>query len=105
MSNKSGNTTTTTPTIANATSVTILAANQFRNFLMIQNNSAATIAVNFEGATLTGIAPSATNKCYLIPSTAGSNVVRFDSNFIPGGAITAFQSSGTAINTISVVEG
>lgn len=100
-----GNATTTTPTINTATSTQILAAKPFRNFLLIQNNSAANIAISFSGATLTGIVPTATNLCYVLPSTAGSNVVRFDGNFVPQGAITAYQSSGGAINTLVVIEG
>lgn len=100
-----GNTTTTTPTIETATSKTILAANGFRKFLLIQNNSAANVAINLEGATLTGITPTSTNKCFVLPSSAGSNVIRFDGNFVPGGAITAYQTSGGTINTITVVEG
>jgi hypothetical protein len=105
MTSFAGNTTTTTPTIATATSVTIAAAKPFRNFLLIQNNSAANVAINFEGAALTGIAPTATNKCYVLTSTAGSNIVRFDNGFIPAGAITAYQTSGSPINTVTVIEG
>lgn len=100
-----GNAVTTTPTINTATSTTIATAKPFRNFLLIQNNSAANIAIGFEGQTLTGIAPTSTNKCYVLPSTAGSNVVRFDGNFVPAGAITAYQTSGGTINTLVVVEG
>lgn len=99
-----GNTATTTPSIETATSKTILAANGFRKFLLIQNNSAADIAIGFEGQTLTGIAPTSTNKCFVLKSTAGLNVVRFDGNFIPGGAITAYQTSGSTINTVTVIE-
>lgn len=105
MTSFAGNTTTTTPTIATATSVTIAAAKPFRNFLLIQNNSAANVAISFNGATLTGIAPTSTNFCYVLPSTAGSNVVRFDRGFIPAGAITAYQTSGSPINTVTVIEG
>lgn len=100
-----GNAVTTTPTIATATSTQILAAKPFRTFLMIQNNSAANIALSFAGETLTGIVPSATNKCFVLPSTAGSNVIRFDSSFVPAGAITAYQASGGSINTLVVIEG
>ncbi len=100
-----GNLVTTTPSIATATSVTVAAAKPFRNFLMIQNNSAANIALSFSGATLTGIAPTSTNLCYVLPSTAGSNVVRFDGNCIPAEAITAYQTSGGTINTLVVIEG
>jgi hypothetical protein len=105
MTSFAGNTTTTTPTMATATSVTVAAAKPFRNFLMIQNNSAANIAISFNGATLTGITPTSTNFCYVLPSTAGSNVVRFDNGFIPAGAITAYQTSGSPINTLVVIEG
>lgn len=105
MTNFAGTFTTTTPTIATATSTQLLAANGFRKFLLIQNNSAANIAISFSGATLTGIAPTATNRVYVLPSTAGSNVVRFDSNAVPGGAITAYQTSGASINNLVVVEG
>jgi hypothetical protein len=105
MTNYAGNLTTSTPTIATATSTQVLPANGFRKFLLIQNNSAANIAISFSGATLTGIAPTSTNKCYVLPSTAGSNVVRFDNNFVPAGAITAYQASGGSINTLVVVEG
>jgi len=100
-----GNTTTSTPTVATATSTTVLAANPFRKCLIIQNASAANIAIGFEGQTLTGIAPTATNKCYVLTSTAGSNVVRFTEGFVPGGAITAYQASGSSINTLVVIEG
>jgi hypothetical protein len=105
MTNYSGNVTTTTPTIATATSTQVLAANGARNFLMIQNNSAANIAVSFSGATLTGIAPTSTNQCVVLPSAAGSNIVRFDNNFVPAGPVTVYQASGASINTVTVVEG
>lgn len=105
MTYSAGNATITTPTINTATSTTVLAAKPFRNFLLIQNNSAANIGISFNGATLTGIAPTSTNFCYVLPSTAGSNVVRFDYGFIPAGAITVYQTSGAAINTVTVIEG
>jgi len=100
-----GNTVTTTPTMATATSVTVLAANGFRKFLILQNASGANIAISFEGATLTGIAPTSTNKCYVLSSTAGNNFIRFDGGFVPGGVITAYQTSGSPINTLVVIEG
>lgn len=105
MPNVSGNATTTTPTIATATSTELLAANGFRKFLLLQNNSAADIAIGLDGETLTGIAPTATNKCFVLKSTAGLNIIRFDGNFVPSGAITAYQTSGGNINTLVVVEG
>lgn len=103
--NQSGNTTTTTPTINTATSTTIVAANGFRKCLIIQNNSAADIAIGLEGQTLTGITPTSTNKCYVLKNTAGLNTLRFTEGFIPAGAITAYQTSGGAINTLVVIQG
>lgn len=103
--NTAGLTTTTCPTINTATSTQILAAKPFRNFLLLQNNSAADIAISLDGATLTGIVPSATNRCFVLKSTAGLNTLMFDAAFIPAGAITAYQTSGGAINTLVVIEG
>ena len=100
-----GNTSTTTPTINSGASTTLLAANVNRKFLMIQNNSAANIAINTEGATLTGIAPTATNKCIVLPSTAGANTLMFPAMYVPAGLITVYQTSGGTINTVTVVEG
>lgn len=100
-----GNTTTITPTIATATSTTILAANPFRKCLIIENNSGADVAIGLEGQALTGIAATATNKCYVLKNTAGLNILRFTDGFVPGGAITAYQTSGSDINTLVVVHG
>jgi hypothetical protein len=105
MVNVSGKATTTTPTIATASSTQILAANGFRNFLLIQNTSAADVAIGLNGETLTGIAATASNKCFVLKSTAGLNILRFDGNFVPAGAITCYQTSGSNINTVVVVEG
>jgi hypothetical protein len=100
-----GNTTTSTPTMATATSVTVATANPFRKCLIIQNTYAANIAIGREGQALTGIAATSPNKCYVLPSRAGSNVLRFTEGFIPAGAITAYQTSGSPINTLVVIEG
>ena len=100
-----GNTTTTTPTIATATSTTVLAANPFRKFLLIQNHSGAAIGVGLEGQTLTGINPSATNKCFNLDNTNNANRLIFLDGFIPGGPITVYQTSGASINTVTVIEG
>jgi hypothetical protein len=102
--NQSGNAIAATPTINTATSTTIATANGFRKCLIIQNNSAANIAIGLNGETLTGITPTSTNKCYVLPSTAGSNILRFTEGFIPSGAITAYQTSGSPINTLVVIE-
>ena len=100
-----GNTTTTTPTIPTATSTTVLAANPFRKFLLIQNHSGAAIGVGLEGQTLTGINPSATNKCFNLDNTNNANRLIFLDGFIPGGPITVYQASGASINTVTVIEG
>lgn len=100
-----GTVTTTTPTMTTATSVTLLSANVNRKFLFIQNNSAANVAINLSGATLTGIAPTSTNLCMVLPSSAGNNIFRSDPMFVPQGAVTAYQTSGGTINTVTVIEG
>lgn len=93
---------TTTPSITNTTSFTILAANAARNYLLIQNDSAANILISLSGATLTGIAPTSTNiGLVLIPGASYSA----EGSFVPTSAITAYQSSGGTINTVVVVEG
>lgn len=105
MTAQTGNTVTITPTIATATSTTVLAANPFRKCLIIQNTSAADIAIGLEGQTLSGIAATSTNKCFVLKSTAGLNILSFTNGFVPGGAITAYQTSGGSINTLVVIEG
>lgn len=101
----SGTLVTTTPTINTASSTTILAANPDRKLLIIQNNSAANVAIGLNGETLTGIVPSATNKCYVLPSTAGANTLVLKDMSLPSGAITAYQTSGSALNTVVVIQG
>ena len=101
----SGTLVTTTPTINTASSTTILAANPDRKLLIIQNNSAANVAIGLNGETLTGIVPSATNKCYVLPSTAGANTLVLKDMSLPSGAITAYQTSGAALNTVVVIQG
>ena len=96
---------TTTPTINTASSTTILAANPNRTLLIIQNNSAANIMVGLNGETLTGIVPSATNKGYVLPSTARANTLVLKDMSLPSGVITAYQTSGAALNTVVVIEG
>jgi hypothetical protein len=101
----SGTFVTTTPTITTATSTTILAANPNRKTLIIQNNSAANIMIGLNGETLTGITPSATNRGFVLPSSAGANTLILTDLSLPSGIITAYQTSGATINTIVVIEG
>lgn len=105
MTSYAGNTTTTTPTIQTATSTQLLAANGFRKCLIIQNTSTGNVSIGLNGQTLTSIAASSTNPCYVLPSTAGSNVLRFTEGFVPAGAITVYQASGGPISTVVVTEG
>lgn len=100
-----GKATTTTPSIATATSTQILAANPFRKFLMIQNASAAHVGIGLDGQTLTGIAPTSTNICVNLTNNDNGNRLIFTNGFVPNGAITAYQTSGGTINTVVVVEG
>ena len=90
------------PVLANTTSVQVLAANRKRDFLEIQNNSAANIAISFTGATLTGIVPSNTNPCTVL---AAGQTWRDNGRYVPGGAISIYQASGGSISTVSVKEG
>lgn len=101
----SGTLLTTTPTINTATSTTILAANPNRKTLIIQNNSAANIMINLNGDALTGIVPTATNRGLVLPSSAGANTLILTDLSLPSGAITVYQTSGAAINTVVVIEG
>lgn len=100
-----GKATTTTPTIATATSTQILAANPFRKLLIIQNASAAHVGIGLDGQTLTGIAPTSTNSCINLTNNDNGNRIIFANGFVPSGAITAYQTSGATINTVVVVEG
>jgi hypothetical protein len=97
-----GKVTTTTPTLANNTNVNVLALNYARKYLLIQNNSAASIGVSFDGFTLTGTTPTSTNIVYTI---AAGGYYESPPMFVPYGAINIYQSSGGPINTVTVGEG
>lgn len=92
----------TTPTMANATSVTMVVPKEARKYLLIQNNSAANICCSLSGNVLTGIAPTATNKCFVI--TAGGSI-ESNSIFVTSTSVTCYQASGGTINTVTVGEG
>lgn len=89
------------PSVANATSVTLLAANTARRYVLIQNNSAANICISLNNATLTGIVPSSTNPCIVL--AAGASYIS-PPNAAPTAAITVYQTSGGAITSITTVE-
>lgn len=97
-----GTFTHTQPTIANTTSVTLVASNAERRYLLIQNNSAANILVSLNNDTLTGIAPTSTNLGIVIAAGAA---YESPPNACPTAAVTVYQSSGGSINTVSVIEG
>lgn len=88
----------TNPSVANTTSVTVLAANANRKGYRVQNNSAANICCSEAGATLTNITGTSCN--VLVPGAS------LDSkpNAVSQSAITCYQSSGGAITTITVAE-
>ncbi len=92
----------TSPTVANASSVTLLAANLARKYLLIQNNSTANIMISISGSTLTAIAPTSTNVGMVLIPTAS---YESPTDYMPTSAVTCYQTSGASINTISVVEG
>lgn len=106
MAPKQGRFTTTTPTINNATSTTVLAANPVRTKIKLQNLAAANIMISLDGATLTGIVPTSTNIGFVLTS-AGFPHSSWESDpaFVPINSITAYQTSGSAINTLVVGEG
>lgn len=97
-----GTPTLTTPSVTTATSFTCLAANASRKSLLFQNNSAANIMLSLSGATLTGIVPTSTNIGIVL--TPGSSY-QSPPNYVSVSAITCYQTSGSTINTIVVVEG
>jgi len=99
--NMAGAVTETTPTVANTTSVQLLAANSARKYLLVQNNTAANILISLSGNTLTGIAPTSSNKGFVLAAGASYSSDRF----CPTSAVTCYQSSGGSVNTISVAEG
>lgn len=87
------------PTIANITSVTLLAANANRKYLLIQNNSGANIVISLTGIVLTGITDTASNTVLiLLPGASYEN----PPNFCTASAITVWQASGGSINTVYV---
>jgi len=100
-----GKATTTTPTIATATSTKVLDANPFRKLLIIQNASGAHVGVGLNGQTLTGIAPTSTNICLNLTNNDNGNRLVFVDGFVPNGEITIYQTSGSPINTVVIVEG
>lgn len=93
--------TTTTPDVATATSVTVLAAKS-RSYILIQNNTLANIMVSLSGATLTGIAPTSTNKGIVLVPGASYEALP---GMVTNSAITCYQTSGSTVNSIVVVEG
>jgi len=92
----------TQPSVATATSTVILAANNQRRYLAIQNRTGANIMLNFNNGTLTGIAPTSTNIGAVV---ANGGQFTFTDPFCPAGAVTVYHTAGSTINTICVLEG
>lgn len=99
---RQGSLTCTTPTITTATSFTVAAADAQRHYLLIQNNHNANILCSLTGATLTGIAPTSTNKgIVLVPGAS----YEANGSLIPVDVIKCYQASGGDINTVVVCTG
>lgn len=93
--------TETNPTVTNATSFTLLAANADRVDCEVQNNTAANICVSGEGNVLTGIVPTSTNNCVVLVPQA---VFSCGAPYPTRSAITVYQTSGGNTNLITVSE-
>ncbi len=93
---------TSTPSLATSTSVTVSPTNLVRKYLVIQNNSLANICCSISGGVLTGVTPTATNKCIVI---SPGGYFENNSNVIPQDAVTCYQTSGGTINTVVILEG
>ena len=92
----------TNPSIANATSVTILAAKPQRVSVEIQNNSAVSIAVSPAAAVLTSITPTAAVPCIVIRS---GQAWWSNDTFVSQQAFTCYQTSGAATELVTIIEG
>lgn len=92
----------TSPSIPTATSFQVLGFKLDRATMFIQNNSAAPICCSVTGATLSAIAPSAINLCFVI-AVGGTYIP--PTNLITTSAVTCYQTSGLTINTVYVHEG
>ena len=90
------------PTIQSANSTQLLGQQNNRRFLMIQNNSAAPIAISFRGITITSLTPSATNPVFVLSNTPGINVWMSTSEVVPSGRITCYHTQGGPISSVSV---
>lgn len=89
------------PSVTTATSTTIIAANTSRRYLLVQNNTAANICISLNAAVLTGIVPSNTNACIVLAAGA---TYESPQNACPTAAVTAYQTSGGTVTTITTVE-
>lgn len=91
----------TTPNFTTGTNFTLVAANAARKYLLIQNNSPFNIMIALDGATLSGIVPSATNIGLVIPP-GGS--YESPPNYCPTALVKGYQTSGGTLNTVVVTE-
>lgn len=86
--------------IADNNDTQILASNTSRKGLLIQNNSGATVSINLAGGAMTSTTP--TDAAPSIVLAAGASFSASGAN-CPTGAIMAYQNSGAALETVSVV--
>lgn len=93
---------TTNPVVANATSVTGLAANTSRKYLAIQNNLNVNISFSLAGGALTSIIPSTANPCHVLEP---GRVYECPPHYISVAAITVYQASGSSSQLITFTEG
>lgn len=92
--NKIGLVTTSTASVSNAASSTVLAANDRRLYALIVNASSNGIFLNFGEDAVAG------EGVFLAPNGFGFEI---DSDFMWRGSVTAIASAGAA-NTISILE-
>jgi hypothetical protein len=102
MTSFGGAVTTTIPSVPDDASTVILAANPFRRYLSITNLGSNTFAISLTGATITSATPSTANP--VIPFGSGAQYANYF-EFVPTGAITAYQNSGGALEELLVIEG
>lgn len=93
---------TTIPNVPDSASTTILAANPYRRYLSITNIGSNTFAISLDGATITSVTPSTANP--VVPFGSGAQYANYF-EFVPTGAITAYQTSGGALEELLVIEG
>lgn len=91
-------------TIGAVTPVQVIAANNARKYLVIQNVSANDIGCSYASTPVIGGVGTITLDAYSSSSHAGAGSWTFDGNFIYSGAVYCIASGGSN-NTVTVLEG